>query len=67
MCLQSQMRERSILSYSDKEGWIEVVRFAEGLEAEEGICKARKDIPSREREQQVQKKSLEGWKEAWRI
>lgn len=43
------MRERSILSCGDKEGWIEVVRFAEGLEAEEGICKARKAFISRER------------------
>lgn len=48
MCLKSQMRERSILSCGDKEGWIEVVRFAEGLEAE-GICKARKAFISRER------------------
>lgn len=49
MCFKSQMRERSILSCGDKEGWIEVVRFAEGLEAEEGICKARKAFISRER------------------
>lgn len=49
MCLKSQMRERLILSCGNKEGWIEVVRFAEGLEAEEGIYKAGKDFTSRER------------------
>ena len=43
------MSEGSALSCGDQEGGIEVMRFAEDLEAEEGICKVRKDIPVRER------------------
>lgn len=39
MCLKSQMREGSTLSWGEKEGWTVDVRLAEGLEAEEGICR----------------------------